>query len=49
MYSHVGRIRAVELYIKLSKRVKAIIRPLGYPLKRRVPGRGIGGASGTMR
>jgi transposase-like protein len=29
MYSHADRIRAVELYIKLGKRVKATIRQLG--------------------
>lgn len=33
MYSHADRIRAVELYIKLGKRVKATIRQLGYPTK----------------
>lgn len=33
MYSHADRIRAVELYIKLDKRVKATIRQLGYPTK----------------
>lgn len=31
MYSHTDRIRAVELYIKLGKRVKATVRQLGYP------------------
>ncbi|MBB3571610.1 transposase-like protein [Rhizobium sp. BK491] len=31
MYSHADRVRAVELYIKLDKRVKATIRQLGYP------------------
>ena len=30
MYSYEDRIRAVELYIKLGKRVKATIRQLGY-------------------
>lgn len=29
MYPHADRIRAVELYIKLGKRVKATIRQLG--------------------
>ncbi|TFE95745.1 hypothetical protein B5M44_20965 [Shinella sumterensis] len=29
-HSHADRIRAVELYIKLGKRVKATIRQLGY-------------------
>lgn len=33
MYSHADRIRAVELYILLGKRVKATIRQLGYPTK----------------
>ncbi|AOF94478.1 IS3 family transposase [Sinorhizobium sp. RAC02] len=33
MYSYADRIRAVELYIKLGKRVKATIRQLGYPTK----------------
>ena len=30
MYSYEDRIRAVELYIKLGKRVRATIRQLGY-------------------
>jgi putative transposase len=33
MYSYEDKIRAVELYIKLGKRVKATIRQLGYPTK----------------
>ncbi len=33
MYSHEERLRAVELYIKLGKRLKAVIRQLGYPTK----------------
>ena len=33
MYSYEDRIRAVELYIKLGKRVRATIRQLGYPTK----------------
>ncbi|WP_343287088.1 helix-turn-helix domain-containing protein [Rhizobium sp. AC27/96] len=33
MYSHADRLRAVDLYIKLGKRVKATIRQLGYPTK----------------
>ena len=33
MYSYDDRIRAVELYIKLGKRVRATIRQLGYPTK----------------
>jgi transposase InsO family protein/transposase-like protein len=34
MYSYEDRIRAVELYIKLGKRVTATIRQLGYPTKK---------------
>ncbi|EJZ18527.1 integrase catalytic region [Rhizobium sp. Pop5] len=33
MYSYADRLRAVELYLKLGKRVKATIRQLGYPAK----------------
>ncbi|BEP62250.1 hypothetical protein GmRootV213_28040 [Variovorax sp. V213] len=33
MYSYEDRIQAVELYVKLGKRVKATIRQLGYPTK----------------
>lgn len=33
MYSYEDKTRAVELYIKLGKRVKATIRQLGYPTK----------------
>jgi putative transposase len=33
MYSYEDRMRAVELYIKLGKRLKAVIRQLGYPTK----------------
>ncbi|MGF6979746.1 transposase-like protein [Paraburkholderia sp. JPY465] len=33
MYSYEDRIRAVELYIKLGKRIAATIRQLGYPTK----------------
>jgi putative transposase len=33
MYSYEERLRAVELYIKLGKRLKAVIRQLGYPTK----------------
>ncbi|MGF6301312.1 hypothetical protein OKW42_004665 [Paraburkholderia sp. WC7.3d] len=33
MYSYEDRIRAVELYIKLRKRVAATIRQSGYPTK----------------
>ncbi len=33
MYSYEDRIRAVELYIKLGKRVGPTIRQLGYPTK----------------
>ena len=33
MYSYEDRVRAVELYIKLGKRIAATIRQLGYPTK----------------
>lgn len=33
MYSYEDRMRAVELYIKLGKRLQATIRELGYPTK----------------
>ncbi|XUK66246.1 Transposase [Pseudomonas yamanorum] len=33
MYSYEGRIRAVELYIKVGKRAGLAIRQLGYPTK----------------
>ena len=33
MYSYEDRIRAVELYIQLGKRVRATILQLGYPTK----------------
>ncbi|MGE0188128.1 MAG: IS3 family transposase [Steroidobacteraceae bacterium] len=33
MYSYEDRIRAVKLYIKLGRRIKATIRQLGYPTK----------------
>lgn len=33
MYSYEDRIRAVKLYIKLGKRLRATIRQLGYPSK----------------
>ncbi|NMF91649.1 IS3 family transposase [Aromatoleum petrolei] len=33
MYSYADRMRAVQLYIKLGKRVGATIRKLGYPTK----------------
>ena len=38
MYSYEDRIRAVELFIKLGKRVKATIRQLGYPTKNALKG-----------
>lgn len=38
MYSYEDGIRAVELYIKLGKRVRAIIRQLGYPTKNALKG-----------
>ena len=33
MYSYADRLRAVELYIRLRKRLNATIRQLGYPTK----------------
>ncbi len=33
MYSYGERLRAVELYIKLGKRVQATMLELGYPTK----------------
>ncbi len=33
MYSYEDRVQAVELYLKLGKRIKATIRQLGYPTK----------------
>ncbi|MDR5749144.1 IS3 family transposase [Caballeronia sp. LZ029] len=33
MYSYEDRVRAVKLYLKLGKRIKATIRQLGYPTK----------------
>jgi transposase-like protein len=33
MYSYEDRLRAVQLYIKLGKRVGVTIRQLGYPTK----------------
>jgi transposase InsO family protein/transposase-like protein len=38
MYSYADRIRAVELYIKLGKRVRLTIRQLGYPTKNALKG-----------
>jgi len=38
MYSYEDRIRAVELYIKLGKRVRVTIRQLGYPTKNALKG-----------
>ena len=38
MYSYADRLRAVELYIRLGKRVKATIRQLGYPTKNALKG-----------
>jgi putative transposase len=38
MYSYNDRIRAVELYIKFGKRVRATIRQLGYPTKNALKG-----------
>src|SRR5437868_7970321 len=33
MYSYEDRLRAVRLYLKLGKRIRATIRQLGYPTK----------------
>ena len=33
MYSYEDRLRTVQLYIKLGKRVGLAIRQLGYPMK----------------
>ncbi|SDP62120.1 hypothetical protein SAMN05216303_105360 [Rhodoferax sp. OV413] len=38
MYSYEDRIRAVELYVKLGKRVRPTIRQLGYPTKNSLKG-----------
>lgn len=38
MYSDEERMRAVELYIKLGKRLQARIRELGYPTKNALKG-----------
>ncbi len=38
MYSYADRLRAVELYIRLGKRLKATIRQLGYPAKNALRG-----------
>ena len=38
MSSYEDKIRAVELYIKLGKRVKATVRQLGYPTKNALKG-----------
>lgn len=38
MYSYEDRVRAVELYIKLGKRIRATIRQLGYPTKNALKG-----------
>ena len=38
MYSYQDRTRAVELYVKLGKRVRATIRQLGYPTKNALKG-----------
>ena len=38
MYSYDERIRAVELYIKLDKRLAATIQQLGYPMKNALKG-----------
>ena len=33
MYSYEERLRAVELYLKYGRRMKATLRELGYPTK----------------
>ena len=38
MYSYEDRIRAIELYIKLGKRVRPTIRQLSYPAKNALEG-----------
>jgi transposase-like protein len=38
MYSYEDRLRAVQLYIKLGKRVGVTIRQLGYPTKNALKG-----------
>ncbi|WOC16170.1 hypothetical protein MP213Fo_16430 [Pseudochrobactrum sp. MP213Fo] len=38
MYTYEERMRAVELYIMLGKRVRATIRELGYPTKNTLMG-----------
>ena len=38
MYSYEERMRAVELYIRLGKRLGATIRELGYPAKNALKG-----------
>ena len=38
MYSYEDKIRAVELYVKLGKRMKATIRHLGFPTKNALKG-----------
>lgn len=38
MYSYQDRIRAVEWYIKLGKRVRPTIRQWGYPTKNALNG-----------
>ena len=36
MFSYEDRLRAVQLYIKLGKRIGLTIRQLGYPTKNEV-------------
>ncbi|SCX22246.1 hypothetical protein DSM25558_3100 [Agrobacterium sp. DSM 25558] len=38
MYSYADRLRAVELYIRLGKRLNGTIRQLGYPTKNALRG-----------
>jgi len=38
MYAYEERMRAVALYLKLGKRLRATIRELGYPSKNALKG-----------
>lgn len=38
MYAYEERMRAVALYLKLGKRLRATIRELGYPRKNALKG-----------
>jgi len=39
MYFYADRLRVVELYVRLGKRLNATIRQQGYPAKNAVRGR----------